>query len=234
MRISRTLTLNVVLSAVGALATLTAGQASAQDDDYLSWSPQQAQTIGRSMRKSGRVGSIWTFRGLHTERASNYKLRATWLTPEVIRASARLEQIRSRLSGEATKALVAEADAAGDTVIMIEIDPDEGSGVIPLEWQAFLQPKNLREGDARAVGGVNTPKLRAVRALSGVVERDYNYDVFWMVFRLATEKGQPIFSESVKEAELVVRIYNREARVSWLVPDSIRNRTTNVTAKPPG
>jgi len=186
------------------------------------------------MRKSGRVGSIWSFRGLHTERASNYKLRATWLTPEVIRATARLEQIRSRLSEQGTKALVAEAEDAGDTVIMVEIDPDEGSGVIPLEWQAFLQPKDLRADEIQTAGGVNTPKLRAVRALAGVVERDYNYDVFWMVFRLATEKGQPILSESVKEAELVVRIYNREARVSWLVPNSIRNRTTNVTAKPPG
>jgi hypothetical protein len=112
----------------------------AQDNDYLKWSPQQAQTIGRSMRKSGYRKS-WTFRGLHTERASNYKLRATWLTPEVIRASARLEQIRSRLSDDATKALIAEAEAAGDTVVMVEIDPDEGSGVIPLDWQAFLQPK---------------------------------------------------------------------------------------------
>lgn len=234
MRISRTLTLNVVLSAVGALATLASGQGSAQGDDYLRWSPQQAQTIGRSMRKSGRVGSIWSYRGLHTERAVNYKLRATWLTPEVIRASARLEQMRNRLSEDTTKAMVAEAEAAGDTVVMVEIDPDEGSGVIPLDWQAFLQPKDLKAGEIQPVSGVSTPNLRAVKALAGVVERDYNYDVFWMVFRLATEKGQPIFSESVKEAELVVRIYNREGRVSWLVPDSIRNRTASVTTKPPG
>ena len=109
-----------VLSVVEALA-LVGGIQAGQDTDYLKWSPQQAQTIGRNMRKSGRVGSKWTFRGLHTERASNYKLRATWLTPEVIRASARLEQIRSRLSDDATKALIAEAEAAGDTVIMVEI-----------------------------------------------------------------------------------------------------------------
>jgi hypothetical protein len=232
MRIPRRLTLNVALSVVGALATLESSQASAQGDDYLTWSAQQAQTIGRSMRKNGRVGSVWSFRGLHTERAVNYKLRATWLTPEVMRASARLEQIQSRLSEGATRALVAEAEAAGDTVIMVEIDPDEGSGVVPLEWQAFLQPKNLKDSDIQPVSGVNTPKLRGVRALAGVVERDYNYDVFWMVFRLLTEKGQPILPSSVREAELVVRIYNREARVSWLVPDSIRNRTTSVMAKP--
>jgi hypothetical protein len=185
------------------------------------------------MRKSGRVGSVWSFRGLHTERAVNYKLRATWLTPEVMRASARVEQIRSRLSEEATKALVAEAEDAGDTVVMVEIDPDEGSGVIPLEWQAFLQPKDLREGALQPATGVSTPKLRAVKALAGVIERDYNYDVFWMVFRLANE-GQPIFSESVKEAELVVRIYSREARVSWTVPDSVRDRIKSVTTKPQG
>ena len=234
MRIARPLMLSVVLSWVGALATLATSQASSQGDDYLRWSPQQAQTIGRSMRKSGRVGSIWTFRGLHTERATNYKLRATWLTPEVIRAAARLEQIRSRLSDADTKALVAEAEAAGDTVVMVEIDPDEGSGVIPLEWQTFLQPKNIKEGAIQPVSGVNTPRLRAVRALSGVLERDYNYDVFWMVFRLATEAGQPLLSSSVKEVELVVRIYNREGTVSWPVPDSIRNRITGVTTKSPG
>lgn len=230
MRVTGAASSIVVLSVVGTLA-IAMSQA-AQDNDYLKWSPPQAQTIGRSMRKSGRVGSRWTFRGLHTERASNYKLRATWLTPEVIRASARLEQIRSRLSDDATKALIAEAEAAGDTVVMVEIDPDEGSGVIPLDWQAFLQPKGLREENIQGVGGINTPRLRAAKALAGVVERDYNYDRFWMVFPLVTENGAPIFSSSIKEAELVVRIYNREAKVSWLVPDSIRNRTMGITPKP--
>lgn len=148
------------------------------------------------------------------------------------RASARLEQIRSRLSDDATKALIAEAEAAGDTVVMVEIDPDEGSGVIPLDWQVFLQPKGLAAANNQAVRGVSTPGLRAVKALAGVVERDYNYDVFWMVFRLVAENGQPVFSSSVKEAELVVRIYNREATVSWIVPESIRNRITSTATKP--
>ena len=222
----------VVLSAVGAFGTHASSQAYPQADDYLRWSAQHAQTVGRSMRKSGRVGSIWSFRGLHTERALNYKLRATWLTPEVIRASARLEQIRSRLSADATKALVTEAETAGDTVIMVEIDPDEGSGVIPLNWQAFLQPRNYEQGDIQPVAGINTPKLRAMKALAGVVERDYNYDLFWMVFRLATEKGRPIFSSSVREAELVIRINNREARVTWPIPESIRDRMTSAATKP--
>jgi hypothetical protein len=232
MRISRRPIHSVPFSGFGALVMLISSQAYPQSDDYLRWSLQQAETIGRSMRKGGRVGSRWSYRGLHTERASNYKLRATWLTPEVIRASARVEQLRSRLSDETTKVMVAEAEAVGDTVIMIEIDPDEGSGVIPLEWQAFLQPKNFKEGDVQPVGGVNTPKLRALKALAGVAGRDYNYDVFWMVFRLLTENGQPILSSSVKEAELVVRIYDREARVTWLIPDSIRNRSSSSASKP--
>jgi hypothetical protein len=197
---------------------------SVQNNEYLTWSAQQAQAIGKGMRENGRVGKIMWFRGLHTERAGNYKLRATWLTPEVIRASARIEQIRSRLSDEKTRALVAEAEAAGDTVVMVEVDPREGSGVIPLDWQAFLQPKGPGADNGGAVTGINTPKLRNVKALAGVVERDYDYDIFWLVFPLTNERGEPLFSDSVREAELVVRIYNKEGKVSWLIPDSIRNR----------
>lgn len=63
-----------------------------------------------------------------------------------------------------------------------------------------------------------------VRALSGAFRRDYDYEVFWVVFPLVTETGKPLFPESVVEAELVVRIYNKEGRVNWPVPESIRRR----------
>lgn len=198
--------------------------ASAQDIEYLSWTAKQAERIGKSMRVSGRVGSLFGFRGLSTERAANYKLRATWLTPEVIRATARLEQLKRRLSEQQVRALVAEADVKEFTVILVELDPNEGSGVIPLDWGAFLQPKRLAPGQPGATAGISSPKLREFRALSGVVERNYDYDRFWVVFPLISDEGRPLFSDSVPEAELVVRVHNMEGKVSWRIPESIRKR----------
>ena len=52
----------------------------------------------------------------------------------------------------------------GDTIIMVEIDPNEGSGVIPTDWEAFLQPKGSTDLSA-AVRGVEKPDLRRLRAL---------------------------------------------------------------------
>lgn len=198
-----------------------------QDEEYFTWTAKQAESIGKAMCEKGRVGAGQGL--LHTERATSYKLRATWLTPEVVRASARLEQIKARLSDERTRQLVTEAESVGDTVLMVEIDPREGSGVVPLDWQAFLQPRGVRAGAPGAVTGTNTPKLRDIKALAGVTQRDYDYDVFWIVFPLKNEKGAPIFSESTTEAELVVRIYNKEGKVSWRIPDSIRRRSGSMT-----
>ncbi len=194
-------------------------------ESYLLWTASQAEAVGKSGYAKGRVGGGRTL--LTTERSHDYKLAATWLTPEVIRASARLVQLRSRLSNEETRALVAEAEAAGDTVVMVEIDPREGSGVIPLEWEGFLQPKGTKSGLAGSVSGTKNPGLRNVQALAGVLRRNYDYDRFWLVFPLANEAGEPIFSSSTREAELVVRIYNKEGRVSWPIPESIRCRITS-------
>jgi hypothetical protein len=228
MRIASTLALSLILTVGIDLPLHVFRTAITQSDEYLTWSAKQAQTIGKGMRESGRVGGIMGYRGLHTERAGNYKLRATWLTPEVIRASARIEQIRSRLSDDKTRELVAQAEAVGDTVVMVEVDPREGSGVIPLDWQAFLQPKGLKPDNANAVAGINSPKLRDMKALAGVAERDYDYDILWVVFPLIDEKGRPLFPDSVREVELVVRIYNKEGKVSWPIPDSIRNQIKNL------
>jgi hypothetical protein len=159
---------------------------------------------------------------LKTERAISYKLEATWLTPEVMQASARLLQLRSRLTDEQAQAAVAEGEAAGDTIVLIDLDPDEGSGVIPLEWEAFLQPLG---NEARAVAGTKMPALRNVRALAGVRQRNYDYDRFWVSFPLTGPDGHPMFTHTENLAELVVRIYEREGRVSWPVPPSILART---------
>ena len=191
---------------------------------YLTWTSAQAQQIGRSTRVNGRVGGAFDFRVAHTEHSYNYKLRATWLTAEVIRATARLAQLSEGLSNEQTEALVGDAEAAGETVVMVELDPNEGSGVIPLDWTAFLGPKGSQPGEPGIAKGSSQSALRNVRALSGVFRRDYNYEVFWVVFSLGGETGKPLFPENVPEAELVVRIYNKEGRAKWPVPESIRNR----------
>ena len=96
----------------------------ATDDAYLGWSSKQAEAIGTQAYKRGRVGGLWDGRLLKTERSYNYKLAATWLTSDVIRATARLMQLTSRLSPAETQALVAEAEAIPGTVILDTVIPD--------------------------------------------------------------------------------------------------------------
>lgn len=209
--------------------TIVAGvsaQENKKDDEYLRWPRQQAETVGKSTYHDGKVGSRlypWDTRVLKTERSQNYKLRATWFTPEVIRASARWAQLQSHLTDKETEALVSDAEAVGDTVVMVEIDPNEGSGVIPLDWEAFLQPKS-KTGRNDGVRGVEKSELRKLRGLQGVMQRNYDYDRFWVVFPLVRADGRPLASPTDNDLELVVRIYNREGAVNWGIPTSIRLR----------
>lgn len=191
-------------------------------DEFLGWNADRAQVIGRSMYEQGRVGGFFDTRILSTDRSYNYKLAATWLTPDVIRATARLRQIQSRLSVDATRQLVADATRSGETVILVEIDPREGSGVVPLTWEAFLQPSGASAEDNRVVPGRVAQELRDVPALAGTMRRNYDYDRFWVVFPLNTPDGATLLSNAVKEVELVVRIHDKEGRVRWTVPDSLR------------
>jgi len=195
-----------------------------EKEDYLSWTAGQSENIGKAMRASGKAGSFFDTRIISTDRAINYKLRATLLTPEVIRATARLEQLRNRLTDEQTRKLVAEAEAAGDIIVMVEIDPNEGSGVIPLDWRVFLQPKGLKPGSPGAVAGVKSPQLRNVKALSGVARRDYDYDIFWVVFPVIDENNAALFPDNPTQLELLVGIYGKEGRVSWQIPESVQTK----------
>ena len=213
----------VVLSVCGSLFSSVGAQ---QTDGYLSWNEQRVEAIGRSMRADGRVGGLFDTRILSTNRSYNYELRATWLTPEVVRASARLAQLSGFLSDDETKALVAEAESVGDTVVLVEIDPREGSGVIPLDWVALLQPKHPEGQLQGAVRGASRPRLRRVEALQGVLPRDYDYDLFWVVFPLVRPDGTRVFAESDREAELVVRINDKAGRVDWAIPQSIRDQAS--------
>jgi hypothetical protein len=204
-----------VVVMVWAGGSLGIAQAPALRPPYLSWSAAEAEHIGKSTRINGRVGGALDFRVVHTEHSYNYKLRATWLTKEVIEATARLLQLSERLTDLQAEELVREATASGDVVMLVEIDPREGSGVIPNGWSAFLGP----EGNARDVArGENIPDLEKVKGLRGVYRRDYNYELFWVAFPLKNAAGAALFPSGVTRADLTVRISNKEGRVSFPIP----------------
>jgi hypothetical protein len=141
-----------------------------------------------------------------------------------------MHQLHEVLDDQTTVEMVREAERHGDTVMLVEIDPREGSGIIPNDWAAFLRPKS-NDATGRAVRGVYKPDLRSVKALSGTNRRDYAYDVFWLVFPLVTSEAVPLFGENDREAELVVRIKGKEGRVSWPIPHSIRTRGQEIVSK---
>ena len=64
----------------------------------------------------------------------------------------------------------------------------------------------------------------AKRYLAGVRRRNYDYDRFWVVFPLRHADGAPLFDADTNEAELVVRIADREGRVKWPIPPSMKQR----------
>ncbi len=209
-----------------------AGQVSAtSSDNYLSWTSSQAESIGKSTRENGKAGGLFDTRIISTNKAINYSMRATLMTPEVIRAAARVAQLRDRLNDEQTRKIVKDAEGAGDLIIMIEINPNEGSGVIPLDWRVFLQPKGLPPGSSGAITGIKSPQLRKVPALSGLYGRNYEYDVFWVVFPLVDNKKLPLLPTDVAEIQLIVGIYGSEARISWKMRDSIREKIRTLTTK---
>lgn len=214
----------VLFLTIMATAGLRAQTAGDESESYLTWSAAQAESIGKATRETGKAGSTFDWRVVSTNKAINYKVRATLMTPEVIRAAARTAQIKDRLTNDQTRQIVKDAEAAGDLVVMIEIDPNEGSGVIPLDWRVFLQPKNLPRGAEGAVTGVKSPHLRRVPALSGLYGRNYDYDVFWVTFPLINEQKKPLLSADLAEIQLIVGIYENEARISWRMPESLKEK----------
>jgi len=213
------------------LGSVAAQTTSLTLDNYLSWSTTQSENIGKSTRENGRAGGLLDVRIISTNKAINYRMRATLMTPEVIRAAARTKQLKERLTDDQTRRLVEDAENAGDIVIMIEIDPNEGSGVIPLDWRAFLQPKGLAAGRPGAITGVKAPHLRKTPALAGLYGRNYEYDIFWVVFPLVDEKKNPLLPNDVSEIQLVVGIYDSEARISWKMGDTLRAKIKKLSSK---
>ncbi|MCU1233694.1 MAG: hypothetical protein JWP63_1661 [Candidatus Solibacter sp.] len=99
--------------------------------------------------------------------------------------------------------------------------------MIPADWTATLSARTASSVPQRVVLGASVPRLRDLPALIGFGRRDYAYEIFWVVFPLRTESGDPLFRPEDREAELSVRIYDKVGKVRWPIPDSIRDRSRN-------
>jgi hypothetical protein len=201
--------------------------------DYLSWSQSQVKNMGSEMTEKGEVDMNNGLRVMSTNKATSYKYRVTWLSPSIIRATARLEQFRQRLSNDETQKLVEEAENAGPTIFIVELDAIEGSGVIPSDWQAFLQPAKLPMGADGCMKGQNTPELWKLKGLAGTNGRDYKYERFWVVFPLSRKDGQPLFSPEVEKAELIIRINDKESKVSFRIPADVKEKIRRLSQSKP-
>ncbi len=140
----------------------------ASENEFLQWDVKRANSIVAARRVNGNVGGNLDLRVIRADQSINYKLRATWLTPDAIRACARVEQVKKMLSDEDTLKMVADAESVGDTVILVELDPREGSGVIPSDWIATLSPRSGSSTSPRVVRGTSVPKLREKPCIGGL------------------------------------------------------------------
>ncbi len=194
------------------------------DRDFLSWNAKQTIQFGETWREKGRIGGLFDGRILSTDKSYNYKLRATLMSPEAIRAAARREQLRNGLTVDETRKLVVEAEKENSLILLVEIDPREGSGVIPNDWRVLLNAKGSGTESNKPIRGVKNQSLGEILALKGVSNRDYDYDLFWVAFPLKDESGKPFWNSVPTELELVVGIYNKEGRVTWKVSDALKLR----------
>jgi hypothetical protein len=211
-----------------AIAAFIVSSAAMLGQDYATMTPSQAQKIGKEMTVQGHVdGASW--RVYSTNKATSYQYRVTWLTPSVIKATARLEQFRQRLTNAEVQQMIDEAENAGPTVFLVELDAIEGSGVIPPDWQAFLQQEGLPVGDEGCMKGQSTPELWKVKGLVGTMSRDYKYDRFWIVFPLLRKNGQQLFSAGVKKAELIIRINDKEDKAIFKIPEDILEKSRRLS-----
>ena len=129
----RAVTLIVLLLTLGVSTFAQQTAPASQKEEYLSWTEKEATKIGRKWRVAGRVGWGHVKWELFYSGVYFYELRATLMTPEAIRAAARLEQLKRHLTDSETRELVMEAEKPDGLVAFIEINPREGSGVIPLD-----------------------------------------------------------------------------------------------------
>ena len=214
----------MIFAILFAISGLTVGETdqATTEEAFLRWDFKQARSIALTERINGQVGKSFDLRITSTDRSYNFKLRATWLTPTTIQALARLSQLTKALNNSETREMISAAMASGDIMIQVEIDPREGSGIIPSDWVALLGPRHADSASPRVVRGLNSPKLRELQALAAVPPRDYSYEFFWLVFPSKAEDGLPLFSPSDSEAELAVQIQGKVGKVRWPIPNYLR------------
>lgn len=184
---------------------------------YKSLSEKQARNLISSARVSGRVGGAFDLRITSTDRSFNYKLRATWITQDVASALARVLVAAKGVPED--RALSTLRDL-GDNwyYFFLELDPREGSGVIPKDWVARFGPQAQPN---RAMVGEILPETGTWSLLVSAFPRDYAYDTF--LVRVAKETGDHRTLEATdSEAELTVGIYNKVGRVHWPVAKDLR------------
>lgn len=198
-------------------------QTASIDESYFSLNAEQIKKIGETWRVKGRVGGFFDTRIRDTDKSINFKLRATLMSPEMIRATAKFEQLRNALTDDETRSIVKDAEQGDYLVVLVEVDPLEGSGIIPPDWRVILKSKNNPETN-RPIKGVEKSSLRNVKGLSGVFKRDYDYDMFWMTFPLKDNNGKPFWESVPVELELTVGIYSKEGKVSWSVSEPLQKR----------
>jgi len=167
-----------------------------------------------STRVNGQVGKSWDTRILSTERSFNYKLRATWITRDVAAAAARLLVLMKGASSLTAENLIREFTLPSWHYVFIEIDPREGSGVIPRDWIARFGPSG---NESQHISGEIIPEQDPWRTYVSVFPRNYDYDIFLVRFPTRTSDGAPLLDSTIKEAELAVRIHEKVGRVRWSI-----------------
>jgi hypothetical protein len=197
----------VATVAILTAAPPAAGRLLAQaDSNYLLWTPAQAEQIGLAMRKAAQAGP--------------YRVQATWLTPEVVRATARILQLREGLNVETTDDMVQQAEAAADTAVLIELSGPEAAQVTAGEIEASFTPAGAAGGGP--IPGTQAPGLEEVRAYRGVAPLSKESRAFWLAFKLPREAYVPVIPGSGRAVTLTLRVKGAAASVSWPIPDSLR------------
>ena len=200
------------------LALLLAGTEGAQSPSSGSWQDVTEKDARRrltAMRMSGQVGKTFDTRILSTDRSYNYKLRATWITADVAVAAARLLVVTKGASAETAEGLVREFTSPTWQYVLVEIDPREGSGVIPGDWTARFGPADV---EGRDIVGEIVPDQAPWRTYVGAFPRNYDYDIFLVRFLTHKTDGTPVLESTDRNAQLTVRIHDKIGRVRWPIP----------------
>lgn len=69
-----------------------------------------------------------------------------------------------------------------------------------------------------------------MKVFRGVAKRDYEYDVFWVIFPLVDKNKRPILNDAVNSFELMVGIYKKEGKITWPISPSLRARIKALAA----